>query len=72
MHNIEDLETLHREANATPVEKLAEPGGGHVVRLTDPYRFTVEAIFGMEQLEPIDMNGLKLFDILRITICEGQ
>lgn len=54
MHSIEDLETLHREANATPVEKLDEPGGGHVVRLTDPHGFTVEAIFGMEQLEPID------------------
>ena len=54
MHSLADLEKLHREAQATPVEKLDEPGGGHVVRLTDPHGFTVEAIFGMEELEPID------------------
>ncbi len=54
MHSVDDLETLHREAGATPVEKLDEPGGGYVVRLTDPQGLTVEAIFGMEELAPID------------------
>ena len=54
MHSLDDLEKLHRYAGATPVEKLDEPGGGHVVRLIDPHGFTVEAIFGMEELPPID------------------
>jgi hypothetical protein len=54
MQSRDDLEKLHREAGATPVEKLDEPGGGDVVRLTDPHGLTVEAIFGMEELEPID------------------
>ena len=54
MHSLDDLEKLHAEAGATPVEKLDEPGGGYAVRLTDPHGFTVEAIFGMEELDPID------------------
>jgi len=54
MHSLEDLEKLHREAGGTPVEEIDEPGGGHVVRLTDPHGFTVEAIYGMEELDVID------------------
>jgi hypothetical protein len=54
MQSLEDLEKLHREAGASPVEKIDEPGGGHVVRLTDPHGFTVEAVFGMQELEPIE------------------
>ena len=56
VHSMEDLEKLHREGGATPIEKLDEPGGGHVVRLQDPHGFTVEAIYGMEPLEPIDAD----------------
>ncbi|MDE0991016.1 MAG: hypothetical protein OSA83_17520 [Pseudomonadales bacterium] len=54
MQSLDDLNKLHHEAGATAIEELDEPGGGHVVRLTDPLGFTVEAIFGMEELEPID------------------
>lgn len=54
MHSLDDLEKLHEKAGATPVERLDEPGGGYAVRLTDPHGFIVEAIFGMEELDPID------------------
>jgi len=54
MHSLDDLEKLHQQAGATPVEEIDEPGGGHVVRLTDPHGFTVEAVYGMQELEPID------------------
>ena len=54
MHTLDDLEKLHQEAGASAIEPLDEPGGGQVVRLTDPHGFTVEAIYGMEHLEPID------------------
>ena len=54
MHSMDDLEKLHREGGASPVEKQDEPGGGYRVRLTDPHGFTVEAIHGMEELEPLD------------------
>ena len=37
MHSLDDLEKLHREAGATPIEKLDEPGGGHAVRHAAPW-----------------------------------
>ena len=57
MDSLDDLEKLHREAGATPVEKLDEHGGGYAVKLTDPHGITVEAVYGMERLEPIDAGA---------------
>jgi catechol 2,3-dioxygenase-like lactoylglutathione lyase family enzyme len=42
---IEDLETLAK-AEGVPVEESSEPGGGKVVRLTDPDGFRVEVVAG--------------------------
>jgi len=41
--SMEDLETLAREENAT-IARLDGPGGGSVVRLTDPNGFLVEVV----------------------------
>ena len=54
MHSLEDLEKLHQEAGASAVEVIDEPGGGHKVCLKDPHGITVEAVYGMQHLEPID------------------
>ncbi len=53
-HSMDDLQKLTQANGASPIEKLDEPGGGYVVRLTDPNGHTVEVIHGMEQLEPLD------------------
>ena len=45
--SLADLEALAR-AEGAPVEVLDEPGGGHVVRLTDPDGYGVEVVAGQE------------------------
>ena len=55
---MEDLEKLSRADGASGVEEIDEPGGGYVVRLTDPYGFQVETVFGQETLEPLPVNEL--------------
>lgn len=50
--SVADLETLAaREGLA--VEPLGDPGGGHVVRLTDPDGFTVEVIAGQAEADAV-------------------
>ena len=41
-----DLEALPRLPGASAIEALTWPGGGKVVRLTDPSGFRVDAVFG--------------------------
>lgn len=48
---VADLATLAAH-EGVPVEDLAEPGGGKVVRLTDPNGYTVEVIAGQAESEP--------------------
>ncbi len=48
----EDLEALAAHDNM-PIEEVNEPGGGRLVRLTDPDGFTVEAIAGQGSVEPL-------------------
>jgi hypothetical protein len=56
-----DLRTL-AASHSTEVEAVAEPGGGEIVRLSDPAGFRVEVVHGMEDLprlpsrEPRVMN----------------
>lgn len=56
-----DLRTL-AAAHSTQVEPAAEPGGGEILRLSDPAGFRVEVVHGMEDLprlpsrEPRVMN----------------
>lgn len=47
---VEDLDRL-AAAEGAPVEDLREPGGGKVVRLTDPDGYTVEVVAGQTKAE---------------------
>ncbi|MEZ5945711.1 MAG: VOC family protein [Hyphomonas sp.] len=49
--SLADLETLARREGAE-VEALDDPGGGHVVRLTDPDGFLVEVVAGQAPAVP--------------------
>lgn len=65
--SLEDLEKLAQLEEASLVESLGEPSGGHVVRLTDPVGMRVEIVHGRAALEPLEpapshafnMNGLR-------------
>lgn len=46
-----DLETIARVEGASAIEKLDEPAGGSVVRLTDPNGLRVEIVHGQATLE---------------------
>jgi len=48
-----DLEAASQIAGASAVEKLAAPGGGQRVRLTDPTGFAIEVVHGREELPPL-------------------
>ena len=49
--SIADLERL-AVAESTTVEPIVAPGGGHVVRLTDPNGFQVDVVAGQTPAEP--------------------
>ncbi|MDA0240314.1 MAG: catechol 1,2-dioxygenase, partial [Proteobacteria bacterium] len=49
----EDLEILSKAEGASAVEEIDEPGGGKRVRLTDPNGLQVEAIWGMDNVDPL-------------------
>ncbi len=53
----EDLAKLASVDGASAVEKIDAPGGGSVVRLTDPDGFTVEVVHGRETLPPLEVRG---------------
>lgn len=54
----EDLEILSKAEGASAVEEIDEPGGGKRVRMTDPNGLQVEAIWGMEQLDPLPVRDI--------------
>jgi catechol 2,3-dioxygenase-like lactoylglutathione lyase family enzyme len=56
----EDLMAASKLEGASPIEKLDAPGGGQVVRFTDPDGYQVEIVHGREQLE-----------VLPVPIAEG-
>jgi hypothetical protein len=56
-----DLRTL-ATAHSTEVEPVAEPGGGEVVRLTDPAGFRVEVIHGMEELPRLPSRAPRVLN----------
>ncbi len=64
--SMRDLEALAREEKAT-IDPLDGPGGGSVVRLTDPDGFRIEVVAGRRSVAPINApaghtprRGLKL------------
>ncbi len=70
--NLADLERL-AASESVAVEPLNAPGGGHVVRLTDPDGHVVEAVAGQTPVEPLQAgqipawNNLGQRDRLRAT-----
>ncbi len=50
--SVADLEAIAR-ADHAPVERLEEPGGGSIVKLTDPNGFAVEVVSGRDLPAPI-------------------
>lgn len=53
----DDLEAAARLPGAGPIEKLAAPGGGSVVRFSDPDGYGVEIVHGREELSPLEIRG---------------
>lgn len=62
MSGRDDLERLAALPGASPVRRLETPGGGEMVRLTDPSGFVVEAVHGQQRYaalpvrEPLVVN----------------
>ena len=50
----EDLQAAARLDGASGVEKLDGPGGGQVVRFTDPDGFAIEVVHGREELPKLE------------------
>ena len=49
----EDLVAASKLEGASPIEKIDAPGGGQVVRFTDPDGYGVEVVHGREALSPL-------------------
>lgn len=49
----DDLAKASKLEGASPIEKIEAPGGGQVVRFTDPDGYRVEVVHGRELLAPL-------------------
>ena len=58
----EDLEQAAALEGASPVEELKEPGGGRVVRFTDPDGFQVEVVHGRALVDGLETGGAAPFN----------
>lgn len=52
-----DLEALTKLEGASKIENATGPGGGEIVRLTDPSGFLVEAVYGQTPAEPLPVRA---------------
>jgi hypothetical protein len=52
----DDLKALAKAPGASGVEHMDEPGGGMRVRLKEPNGYTIEVVYGMEAVLPIQAN----------------
>jgi hypothetical protein len=57
-----DLRTL-AAAHSAQVEATSEPGGGDVVRLTDPAGFRVEVVHGLQDLPPLHSRPPRVMNL---------
>jgi hypothetical protein len=57
-----DLRTL-AAAHATKVEAITEPGGGELVRLSDPAGFPVEVVHGVEELPQLPSRAPRVMNL---------
>ena len=60
--SLDDVEKLAAHAGAG-VEELSEPGGGHVVRLTDPVGMNLEVVYGRTSLEALEPAPAHAFNM---------
>jgi len=52
----DDLKAVAKAPGASGIETMDEPGGGKRVRLKEPNGYTVEVVWGMESVLPIQVN----------------
>jgi hypothetical protein len=52
----DDLKALAKAPGASGVEHIDEPGGGQRVRLKEPNGYTIEVVWGMDSVLPIQAN----------------
>jgi hypothetical protein len=60
--NAKDLATL-AAVHCTTVEPTVEPGGGEIVRLSDPSGFRVEVVHGMEDMPRLSSRALRVMNL---------
>lgn len=58
--NEDDLHRAAKVSGASAVEEIDEPGGGKRVRLREPNGYQIEAVHGIEMLEPISVKRQPL------------
>ena len=52
----DDLKAVAKAPGASGVEHIDEPGGGMRVRLKEPNGYTIEVVYGMEAVLPIQVK----------------
>jgi hypothetical protein len=52
----DDLKALAKAPGASGVENIDEPGGGKRVRLKEPNGYSIEVVWGLESVLPIQVN----------------
>src|SRR5579872_5342492 len=52
----DDLKALAKQPGASGIEHMDEPGGGLRVRLKEPNGYTIEVVYGMDAVLPIQAN----------------
>lgn len=60
--SLKDLQALSRIPGASAIEPAEYPGGGQLVRLTDPSGFCVEAICQQQMVEPLPHRDAMSFN----------
>ncbi|HUB96326.1 MAG TPA: hypothetical protein VL993_10430, partial [Stellaceae bacterium] len=51
----DDLKALTKAPGASGIENIDEPGGGKRVRIKEPNGYTIEVVWGMESVLPIQV-----------------
>jgi hypothetical protein len=54
--NEDELVTISKMPGASGIETIDEPGGGKRVRLTEPNGYTIEIVYGVEAVQPIQVE----------------
>lgn len=71
-NNMDDLEKAAKLDGASEIEDLDAPGGGKVVRLTDPHGYSVEIVGGQEQAEEIIVPRFKVNSVDNKDVRAGE